>query len=86
MAEETVAEIKVETATEADDVESDEDIRLVGRPRLSLLDTLTVEVQTPRGVPRKYRCAGAGCSKRWAPRTTARVFAHAKRCLKCYRR
>ena len=54
MAEETVAEIKVETATEADDVESDEDIRLVGRPRLSLLDTLTVEVQTPRGVPRKY--------------------------------
>ena len=86
MAEETVAEIKVETATEADDVESDEDIRLVGRPRLSLLDTLTVEVQTPRGVPRKYRCAGAGCSKWWAPRTTARVFAHAKRCLKCYRR
>lgn len=82
MAEETVAEIKVETATEADDVESDEDIRVTGRPRISLLDTLTVEVRTARGNPRKYRCAGAGCSKRWAPRTTSRVFAHAKRCLK----
>ena len=67
---------------EADDVESDEQVRVVGRPRLSLLDTLTVEVRTPRGTARKYRCAGAGCSKRWAPRTTSRVFAHAKRCLK----
>ena len=43
---------------------------------------MTVEVRTARGNPRKYRCAGVGCSKRWAPRTTSRVFAHAKRCLK----
>ncbi len=65
-----------------DDVESDEEVRVVGRPRLNLLDTLTVEMCTPRGTARKYRCAGAGCPKRWAPRTTSRVFAHAKRCLK----
>lgn len=66
----------------ADDVESDEEVRVVGRPRLGLLDTLTVEVRTPRGAIRKYRCAGAGCPRRWAPRTTVRVLAHAKRCLR----
>ena len=67
-----------------DDVESDEEVRLqvVGQPCLGLLDTLTVEVRTPWGTAHKYQCAGAGCQKQWAPRTTAHVFAHAKRCLK----
>lgn len=66
----------------ADDVESDEEVRVVGRPRLGLLDALTVEVRTPRGAARKYRCAGAGCPRQWAPRTMVRVLAHAKRCLR----
>ncbi|KIM38034.1 hypothetical protein M413DRAFT_76363 [Hebeloma cylindrosporum] len=77
-AEDTVTEVE----THADDVESDEEVRVVGRPRHNVMDMLTVEVRTPRGAPRKYRCAGTGCPKRWAPRTTIRVFAHAKRCLK----
>jgi len=74
-AEETMVE------AQTDNVESDEGVR-IGRPRIGLLDMLTVELQTPRGTVRKYRCAGTGCPKRWAPRTIARVFAHAKKCLK----
>lgn len=54
-----------------------------GRPRLDVLDILTVELRTSRSERhRKYRCAGIGCTKTWQPRTKIRVFSHCKQCLK----
>ena len=53
----------------------------IGRPRLNVLDQLTIELPTIRG-PWKYRCGGAGCTKVWKPRTRAHVLAHCKGCLK----
>lgn len=53
-----------------------------GRPRIDILDRLTVEISTPPGEARKYRCAGIGCPKNFKPRTTIRVLKHCKQCLK----
>jgi len=53
-----------------------------GRPRLNILDKLTVELPTQRNEPRRYRCAGAGCLKRYKPRSRDRVLMHAKVCMK----
>ncbi|KAG6807178.1 hypothetical protein H0H92_008501 [Tricholoma furcatifolium] len=61
---------------------SDDDTATAGRPRLEELDLLTVELRSERGKPRKYRCAGKGCPKTWAPRARARVLRHCKACLK----
>ncbi|KAF8872812.1 ribonuclease H-like domain-containing protein [Infundibulicybe gibba] len=54
-----------------------------GRPRLDILDELTIEIPTgERAKVKKYRCAGTGCPKVWSPRSRARVLQHCKRCLK----
>jgi len=52
------------------------------RPRLNILDSLTIELPTKRGEARRYRCAGEGCSKRYKPRLRVSVLMHAKVCLK----
>ena len=38
-----------------------------GRPRIDILDRLTVEISTSPGEARKYRCAGTGCPKIFKP-------------------
>ncbi|RXW11936.1 hypothetical protein EST38_g13919 [Candolleomyces aberdarensis] len=53
-----------------------------GRPTLTALDQLTVEIVLRKGNQREYRCAGEGCSATWKPRTRGRVYKHAKNCLK----
>jgi hypothetical protein len=53
-----------------------------GRPRIDILDWLTVEISTSPGEARKYRCAGSGCVKTFKPRTKVRVLRHCKECLK----
>lgn len=53
-----------------------------GRPRIDILDRLTVEISTSPGEARKYRCAGTGCPKIFKPRTKVRVLKHCKECLK----
>ena len=53
-----------------------------GRPRIDILDRLTVEMSTSPGEARKYRCAGTGCPKTFKPRTKVRVLKHCKECLK----
>lgn len=60
-----------------------------GRPRLQILDELTVLIES-NGVNRKgdvtnqrlYKCSGKGCSKEYQPRSKDRVLMHAKNCLK----
>lgn len=52
-----------------------------GQPTLDILDQLMVELESLLKMPRKYKCAGAGCSKTWQPRSQARVLAHGKLCL-----
>lgn len=69
----------------SDDYETDDNSATntgAGRPRLEVLDALTIELPRVAGRPRLYRCAGKGCNKRWQPRTAARVLAHCKKCLK----
>ena len=56
--------------------------KIHGRPRLTLLDDLTVELPTNRNQQRAYRCAGPGCNKIYKPRSRGRVLKHAKACLK----
>jgi hypothetical protein len=53
-----------------------------GRPRLGILDRLTVKLPTQRNEPRKYRCTGKGCLKMYKPRSRDRVLMHAKTCMK----
>lgn len=53
-----------------------------GRPRIDILDRLTIEISTSPGEARKYRCAGTGCPKTFKPRTKVRVLKHCKECLK----
>jgi hypothetical protein len=59
-----------------------------GRPRIDILDRLTVEISTSPGEARKYRCASAGpagtkCTKTFKPGTKVRVLLrHCKECLK----
>lgn len=53
-----------------------------GRPRIPLLDDLTIELPTNRDQQRAYRCAGPGCNKIHKPRSRGRVLRHAKACLK----
>lgn len=61
--------------------ESSQTPQATGRPTLSILDDLTIEVDSLPNMARKYRCAGRGCSKTWQPRSRNRVLAHAKLCL-----
>lgn len=53
-----------------------------GRPRIDLLDSLTVELTSVPGQNRRYRCAGKGCNKIWSPRSLIRVLSHSKQCLR----
>lgn len=60
-----------------------------GRPRIPVLDELTVEIASSgfkkNGMPtnqRAYRCTGKGCPAKFQPRALDRVLIHAKTCMK----
>ncbi|KAF5312309.1 hypothetical protein D9619_003512 [Psilocybe cf. subviscida] len=65
---------------------SSEPPQLTGRPRIEVLDELTIALEewTDGGV-RKFKCAGTGCAIKWAPRSKARILGHCKTCFKLTR-
>ncbi|KDQ60480.1 hypothetical protein JAAARDRAFT_712510 [Jaapia argillacea MUCL 33604] len=52
----------------------------IGRPRITLLDDITVTVPTNDPAKFTYRCVGMKCTKTWSNRNSARIFAHATLC------
>jgi hypothetical protein len=53
-----------------------------GRPRLSILNTLTVRLRTSPNKKKKFQCAGVGCTKTWQPHSRSCVLQHCKSCLR----